>query len=163
MITNVDDLVSGIITEGLIENGDLDSALSYIVTKFESDQGNAINIVEESLSKKGNSKNTSIKLFMLHSLNKNKTDTVNTVLNKGNLAHNLENDNTVIKNSTGIVDALNSVYKVSDIFVFRNKPNISKITKSYIANKKSSDNILSMTKPATLDISTGILISNSFK
>lgn len=163
MITSIEELISGIITDGLLENNEPEMALKYILSKYENDQNGAINILEENVSKKGNHKNTVTKLFMLSVLYKNKTDLINSVVNKQNLIINLDKDDTVVKNSTGVMDALNSIFTVKDLPLFKQKENISKIANSYSTNKKSLDSLNTIIKQPNIDISTCIKITNAFK
>lgn len=160
--SNLPTKVGSLMTDSFLQNGDKDSATSYIANKYRTDPNNALGILGNSLSTTGNSDNASTKLMMYGAINDGSTGVNSTVINKGNLASNLDNDTTINKNSTGVMTSLSSVYKPEDSYHFAGKSNVSESANSYISNTKSTDSLNSTTKTTDLSLPSTVKLANLF-
>lgn len=154
--------IGSLMTDSFLQNGDKDSATSYIASKYRTDPNNALGILGNSLSSSGNSDNASTKLMMYSALNDDSTGINSTVINKGNIASNLDNDTTINKNSTGVMTSLSSVFKPEDSYHFAGKSNIGESANSYISNTKSTDSLYNTTKTTDLSLPSTVKLANLF-
>lgn len=154
--------IGSLFTDSLLQSGDKSSATSYISSKYNSNPSSAIDILGNSLSTQGNSDNASTKMMMMSTLNGSGNGINSTVLNKNNIASNLDGDNTINKNSTGLMNSLGSVFSSNDGSYFSGKSNLNSSANSFLSNNKSSDSLSSTTKSNSMNLASTIKLANLF-
>lgn len=154
--------LGSMITDSMLNSGNENMALGFLGNKFSTDQNSAMDILGNSLSSNNNPDNTGKKLMLYNAMSSNFSGLNTTSINKNNLINNLNNDTTINKNSKGIFESLGSVFNTNDSVVFKGKNNVNNVASSYIANKKSSDNLSSLNKSSNLNLGSIVKLSNLF-
>ena len=154
--------VGSLFTDSMLQSGDKESVSNYLVTKYKTNPISAMNILGNSLSSQGNSDNASTKMMMYSTLDNSNGGLNSTVLNKGNIASNLNGDSTINKNSTGLIGSLGSVFSSDDGSYFSGKSNLGNTANSYLSNTKSKDSLGSTTKSSGMNLASTIKLANLF-
>ena len=154
--------VGSLFTDSMLQSGDKESVSNYLATKYKTNPIGAMNILGNSLSSQGNSDNASTKMMMYSILDNSNGGLNSTVINKGNIASNLNGDKTINKNSTGLISSLSSVFNNDDSSYFSGKSNLGNIANSYLSNTKSKDSLGSTTKSSVMNLASTIKLANLF-
>lgn len=160
--SNLSTKIGSLMTDSLLQSGDKDSATSFLGTKYRTDPNNALGMLGNSLSTPGNSDNASTKLMMYSTLDNANSGINSTVMNKGNLLDNLNNDTTINKNSTGVMSSLDSMFTKNEASLFTGKSSINDTAGSFLSNTKSSDSLNSTTKSGNMNLASSIKLANLF-
>lgn len=160
--SNLSTKISSIMTDNMLQSGNKEAALGFIGNKYSTDPNGAMDILGNSLSSQGNSDNASTKLMMYSALNNNNSLLNTTVLNKNNMLSNLDNDSTINKNSTGVMNSLDGIFSSGDSKYFSGKSNLNNTANSYLSNTKSNDNLGSLVKSNNMNIASSIKLANLF-
>ncbi len=154
--------IGSLFTDSMLQSGDKASASSYLATKYRTNPNSAMNILGNSLSSQGNSDNASTKMMMYSILDNSNSGLNSTVLNKSNIASNLNGDSTINKNSTGLIGSLGSVFGSDDGSYFSGKSNLNNTANSYLSNTKSKDSLESTIKSSVMNLASTIKLANLF-
>lgn len=160
--SNLSTKLGSLMTDNMMTSGDTPSAVKYLGGKYNEDPNSALGILGNSMSSVNNADGTTSKLMMYSAMDNNYGGLNTTMLNKNNIASNLNDDLTINKNSKGLMDSLGSVFSTNDSSLFGGKSNLNNSASSYIANSKSSDSLGSTTKSSNMNLASTIKLANLF-
>lgn len=153
------------VIDGLMDS-DMGSAYKYIASKGETSYNVVLNALESSISEK-EGKNTSSKLLALAKLKKsNPSDTSPGLKVSQSMIDNLDAQNTKSNYPEGdfnyLEESLTMLGGIDGFGVLKGKSSIDSMAKSKLANRKSNDDPNNNIKTTTIDLATGIRLSNLF-